>query len=567
MGRYDVVIVGGGSAGAVLAARLTEDPTRRVLMLEAGRPDHRWDPIIRMPAALSKAWGNPRYDWCYVTEPEAGLAGRRIAVPRGKVLGGSSSINGMVYQRAHPGDYDRWSRLPGCGQWSSAHLLPYFRRLERRMSEHGTPLPDGGHGPQVLERAPAAGPLNAAFLAAAQQAGHALLDSTNGPVQEGFSRTERTISRGRRFSATDAWLHPVAASRPNLTVRTDALVRALRTDARGTRVIGVRYRAADGTLRDVDAGETLLAAGSIATPQLLQVSGFGDPEHLAGIGVETRVALPGVGANLQDHLAVHLQHACSQPISLAPHRAPHRLPAAAARWLVSGTGIGASNHFEIGGFASTSMAGGIPDVMMLFAPVAMRFAPDVPPVGHGYEMHVSVMAGDVRGTVRAVSRDTAVPPRLVQNYLVTDGDRRRWVEAVGLAREILTQPAFAGLDAGETFPGDGVRSDAEILDWVSRRAQNGLHPTSTARMGTDADAVVDPSTLRVHGTEGLRVVDASIFPDVPNANTYGPVVMVAERAADIVTGATPLPADPAPSRPAGAHGGPGTGPEPLAPVS
>jgi choline dehydrogenase len=197
----------------------------------------------------------------------------------------------------------------------------------------------------------------------------------------------------------------------------------------------------------------------------------------------------------------------------------------------------------------------------------MRFAPDVPPVGHGYEMHVSVMAGDVRGTVRAVSRDTAVAPRLVQNYLVTDGDRRRWVEAVGLAREILTQPAFAGLDAGETFPGEGVRSDAEILAWVSRRAQNGLHPTSTARMGTDADAVVDPSTLRVHGTEGLRVVDASIFPDVPNANTYGPVVVVAERAADIVTGATPLPADPASSRPAGAREAPGTGPEPLAPVS
>lgn len=540
--RYDVIIVGGGSAGAVLANRLSADPARRVLVLEAGRPDHRWDPVIRMPAALARAWGNPRYDWCYTTEPEVGLGGRRIAVPRGKVLGGSSSINGMVYQRGHPGDFDRWAAAPGMESWSAAHCLPYSRRLERRLSEHRIAFDASGGGPQVLERAPGAGPLNDAFLIAAAQAGHALLDSVNGTHQEGFARTERTIHRGRRYSAADAWLHPVRPLRPNLEVRTEAEVRALRF--RGDAVVGVRYRAADGRMHDVDAGETVLAAGAIASPQLLQVSGIGDPDLLRGLGIEVRAALPAVGEHLEDHLAVHLQHSCRRPVSLAAQRRTHRLPGVAAQWLLAGTGAGASNHFEVGGFASTSLAAGIPDVMILFAPVAMRFAPDVLTEGHGYELHVGVMRSAAKGSVRITSPNASVRPELRMNYLADAGDRQRWVEAIGIARDILGRPAFAGLDGGETFPGPRVRTPEQILDWVSTRAQNGLHPTSTCRMGTGPDTVVDPDTMRVHGVDGLRVVDASVFPDVPNSNTYAPVVMVAERATDLILGRTPLPPDP-----------------------
>jgi choline dehydrogenase len=530
------VIVGGGSAGLVLANRLSTDPGTRVLVLEAGRPDHRWDPIVRVPAALAFGWGNPRYDWCYESEAEPGLNGRSLHVPRGKLLGGSSSINGMVYQRGNPADYDVWAQRQGLENWDWAHCSPYFRKLENRLVD-GEP-----GGPQLLEQADAEGPLYDAFFEAVRQAGHAVLDDVNGPRQRGFSRTTRTIHRGRRYSAADAYLHPIVASRPTLTIKTRAMVTGVVLE--GGRAVGVRYREGDGPTHEVRSAEVILAGGAVNSPQLLQLSGIGDPGHLEGLGIPVQAELPGVGRNLQDHLDVHLQHACSQPVSLGPMRKAHKVPGMAAEWLRHGTGAAATNHFEAGGFACTAMASdGVPDMMMLFAPVAMKWADSERLRGHGYQVHLSVMRSHNRGTVRVTSRDPLRKPALEVGYLTHDEDVQRWVEAFHVARDILAQPAFSRYEGGELLPGPAVQTDAQVAEWVRSWAQTGLHPTGTCRLGLDAEAVTDPATLRVHGVDGLRVVDASIIPDLPNSNTYAPTMMVAEKAADLVLGNTPLAPD------------------------
>ncbi|HZP72808.1 MAG TPA: choline dehydrogenase [Gaiellaceae bacterium] len=523
---YDYVIVGGGSAGCVLAARLTEDPSTHVLVLEAGRRDSWWDLYIHMPAALSFPIGNRFYDWKYESEPEPFMNGRRIYHARGKVLGGSSSINGMIFQRGNPLDYERWKNEAGLDEWDYAHCLPYFKRMETCLA--GADEWRGGDGPLLLERGPAKGPLFDAFFAAVQEAGYPLTDDVNGYRQEGFARFDRTISNGRRWSAARAYLHP-ALRRPNLELRTRALVERIVFE--GTRAVGVQV--GGETIR---AAEVILCGGAINSPQLLQLSGVGEIYELSQLDISAVHELPAVGENLQDHLEVYVQCASTQPVTLAPAYRWRNRPLVGLRWLLFKSGPGASNHFEAGGFIRSNDEVAYPNVMFHFLPIAVRYD-GTAPQGHGYQLHVGPMYSDARGSVKIVSADARVKPALRFNYLSTEQDRREWVECVRAARSILNAPAFEPFNGGELSPGPAVKTDEEILDWVARDAETALHPSCTCAMGT----VVDPATMRVYGLDGLRVVDASVFPFVPNGNIYAPTMMVAERAADLIKGDTPLP--------------------------
>lgn len=540
-GTYDFVIVGGGSAGSCLANRLSADRANRVLVLEAGRPDYPWDVYIHMPAALTFPIGSRFYDWRYESEPEPAMHGRRISHARGKVLGGSSSINGMIFQRGNPLDYERWASGPGMQTWDYAHCLPYFKRMETCLAAGPDDPFRGRSGPLVLERGPATNPLFGAFFEAVQQAGYRLTDDVNGYRQEGFAPFDRTVHRGRRLSAARAYLRPVMG-RPNLEVRTRAFVTRILFE--GTRAVGVEYVRGRGAPRRVRAGEVILCGGAINSPQLLQVSGVGDTEHLRDLGIDVVHHLPGVGENLQDHLEVYVQYACTQPVSVAPYLKWRYRPWIGFRWLFFRDGPGATNHFEGGGFVRSNDDVPYPNVMFHFLPIAIRYDGTKPAGDHGYQVHVGPMTSDARGSVRIVSADPRVHPALRFNYLTTEQDRREWVEAIGVARHILNQPAMAPFNGGELQPGPDVRTDEQILGWVASDAETALHPSCTCPMGTGEAAVVDPATMGVHGLEGLRVVDASVFPFIPNGNIYAPVMMVAEKAADLILGNTPLPAEP-----------------------
>jgi choline dehydrogenase len=542
--NYDYVIVGGGSAGSALANRLSADPARRVLVLEAGIADHRWDPIINMPAALGFPVGNPRYDWCYATEPEPNMQNRRMRQPRGKVLGGSSSINGMMYHRGHPADFDQWAADTGEQGWDYAHLLPYFQRHERALTDD----PEGirGHaGPQVLEPGAAKGPLFDAFFAAASQAGYRVAASINDHVQEGVAPAERMIHRGRRLSASRAYLDPIRG-RANLEVRCG--VQVGRVLLSGTRAVGVAYRRGSGPEERVYAGEIVLCGGAMGTPHVLELSGIGPAAVLERVNVPVLAALPAVGENLEDHLAVHIQHRCAKPVSLLAIRKKYRWPGIAAQWLFTGTGPGASNHLEATGFFKSDDTQDRPDIMCSFAALAMRSEEGAQVDGHGYQMHVGVMRSESRGSVHLRSANPAVHPAIRVNYLSGASDRDRWVRGVALARNLLSQPAFAELEGGEVLPGPGVIDPDGVMAWISRAAQTGLHPSGTARMGRGEDSVVDPSDMRVHGLTGLRVADASAMPSLTNGNTYAPTMALAEKAADLILGNTPLPPADVPGR-------------------
>ncbi len=535
--RYDFVIVGGGSAGSALANRLSADPSTSVLVLEAGRSDYPWDVFIHMPAALTFPIGSRFYDWKYESEPEPFMHDRRIYHARGKVLGGSSSINGMIFQRGNPLDYERWGADPGMGSWDYAHCLPYFKRMEACLAADIDDPYRGHSGPLALERGPATSPLFGAFFEAVQQAGYPLTDDVNGYRQEGFAAFDRNVRRGRRLSAARAYLHPVMR-RDNLDVRTRTMVTRILFS--GTRATGVEY-VGRGAPERVEAGEVILCGGSINSPQLLQLSGVGDADELGALGIDVVHDLPGVGEHLQDHLEVYIQHGCRQPVSMAPYLRWRHRPWIGFQWLFLRGGPGATNHFEAGGFARSNDDVAYPNLMFHFLPIAVRYDGSAPAGDHGYQVHIGPMYSDARGSVKIVSTDPNAHPALRFNYLSTDQDRREWVEAIHVARDILGQRAFEPFSTGELSPGPEVRTDEEILDWVARDGETALHPSCTCRMGTDDMSVLDPDTMGVHGLDGIRVVDASSMPYVTNGNIYAPVMMLAEKAADLITGTTPLP--------------------------
>ena len=532
---FDHVIVGAGSAGCVLAARLSEDPARRVLLVEAGPADRSW--TIQMPAALTWNLMHDRYNWAYRTEPQAELDQRRLYWPRGRVLGGSSSLNAMVYIRGHPLDYERWQG-EGAEGWGWAEVLPYFKKAES-FSLGADPW-RGGTGPLAVTRGASPNPLYEAFLEAGEQAGYGRTRDLNGWRQEGFGRMDMTIQAGRRCSAARAYLHP-ARGRPNLTVMTRALVTKIRV-AHG-RAVGVDL-VENHVAKRIDAAEVILCGGAVNSPQLLMLSGIGPADHLRGHGIRVVHDLPGVGANLQDHLELYVQVRCKEPHSLLPVMRGLGQVATGLEWFLFGTGPGASSHLEAGAFIRSAAGIEHPDIQYHFLPALIDDHGRAKGRFHAYQVHVGPMRPAARGTIRLRSADPRAHPVIEPNYLAEPRDRAEMRACVTLTREIFAQPAFAAFRDGELRPGEAVRTRAEIDSFVRQRADSAYHPCCTCAMGPPGAAVVDAQG-RVHGLSGLRVVDASIMPSMVSGNLNAPVIMIAEKLADAIRGRPPLPPEPA----------------------
>ena len=476
------------------------------------------------------------YDWKYESDPEPHMHGRRIYHARGKVLGGSSSINGMIFQRGNPMDFERWGADPGMGNWDFAHCLPYFNRMENCLAAAPDDPYRGHDGPLALERGPATNPLFEAFFAAGEQAGYPRTDDVNGYRQEGFAKFDRNIRNGRRLSAARAYLHPVM-KRPNLDVVTRAFVE--RVVFEGKRAVGVDYRDGFGAAKRVKAAQVVLCGGAINSPQLLQLSGVGNAGELQALGIDVVHDLPGVGENLQDHLEVYIQYACKQPVSMQKYLKWRYRPWIGANWLFLRRGPGATNHFEGGGFVRSNDDVAYPNLMFHFLPIAVRYDGSQPEGGDGYQVRGTDVLRRSRHPEDRQPRPDGASGVAVQ-LLVHRPGPPEWVESIRVARNILNQPAMAPFNGGEISPGPSVDTDEEILDWVARDAETALHPSCTAKMGTDAMSVTDPQTMGVHGVDGLKVVDASVMPYVTNGNIYAPVMMVAEKAADLILGNEPL---------------------------